>query len=635
MPGLPLSALTPDQEKLLAREVDYETFAQGHLIYAQEISRVKQIYIVIKGCLEFYYDRDNIRRRSGKIPVHGVFGGLSILFNNHMAIHCLAALEETRVIALGPDIFLDLCRQNKTFQDYFALELGRCMADKTIAGVLARRHRDRELNLPFFNQPVSAIFRPNILTCTRDTPIGEAAQKMSRNNASAILVRPASKPRAESKTTAETQHIDGIVTDADIKKRAVARGLACTEPVSRIISSPVETISADCQVFEAFLTMIDRDKRHLAVTGKSGDISGIITEKDLIAAQTRSTFLLIKAVKSARDMAALDNVHSRLERLLLDPISNGASTDYITRLITAFSDAIIDKIIRFSIDRAGPPPCRFVFLTMGSEGREEQTLISDQDNAIIFEDLEDPDKAAKAKQYFDTLAQLICGKLNRAGYRYCEGNNMAQNPDWCQPMSVWKSYFKKWIRAASPEDLLHSSIFFDFRGTWGHKTMADELKDYLLSAIGKWSGFLRNMTENAVFFKPPVGLFGKFIVESKGQHKNALDIKLAILPIIDFTRIYALKNGITQTNTLVRLFRLYTRHALTAREYADILQSYNFLTGLRFRRQITTIMDEKAEPDNYINPSNLSSLDQLMLKEVFRLVEKLQQKLNIEFTGVV
>ncbi len=333
-------------------------------------------------------------------------------------------------------------------------------------------------------------------------------------------------------------------------------------------------------------------------------------------------------------MPDLENIHSRLENMLLDPIRNGANTEYITRLITTFSDAIIEKIIGFSLAEAGPAPCKFVFLTMGSEGREEQTLISDQDNAIVFEDIEDPQNAKAAKLYFDNLSQLICTRLNLAGYRFCDGDNMAQNKKWCQPLSVWKDYFNKWIRAAKPEDLLYSSIFFDFRGTFGEMALAQDLKTYLLKSIQGWSGFLRNLTENALYFRPPLGRFGKFIVEPKGENKGAFDIKQAILPIIDFTRVYALKNQISQTNTLTRLFRLYTRHALTQKEYTDVVQSYNFLMALRFRRQITTIMDEENKPDNYINPGNLSYLDRQTLKEIFKLIEKLQQKLNIEFTGV-
>ena len=631
------SMLSGPQQQALTTEAEYRTYAKGDVVFTQEVSEVNRFLILSRGKAGYFFHpgpghvpagHGRISSGSGSPPFDGkildgsTFGGLSLLFNDHMAIHTLVCMEETVMLAVKPSVFLKICRQVPGFLKSFTDEFGKCMLNPEFAAVVARRHQDRKFNLPFFNQPVSAIFRPNISACSPETCIREAAGKMSRQRSSAILVK--SGPGT----------VQGIVTDADLRKAAGAASPDLEGPVSRILSSPLETISADRQVFEAFLTMVRQDRRHLAVTGKSGDISGIISEKDLITAQTRSIFLLIKAVKSAKVMSDLENIHKRLEKMLLDSIRNGSGTDTITRLITTFSDAIIDRVITFSLAEAGPAPCAFAFLTMGSEGREEQTLITDQDNAIVYEDIKDPAKAGQAKTYFDCLAGLICQRLDMAGYRFCEGGNMAQNPRWCQPLSVWKSYFKKWIRSASPEDLLHSSIFFDFRGTWGQAFLADELKAYLLKSVANWSGFLRNLTENAMHFTPPLGRFGKFVVETKGKHKDAFDIKMAILPIIDLARIYALKNGIDQTNTLARLFRLYTRHALTAKEYTDLVQSYNFLMGLRFRRQITTLMDEKEAADNYITPSNLSYLDQVMLKEIFRLIDKLQQKLHIEFTGV-
>lgn len=475
----------------------------------------------------------------------------------------------------------------------------------------------------FFNQPVSAIFRANIATCPMDTPVNQAAQKMSRSNASAILVKN------------DSRQIAGIVTDADLRTKVLAKDLSSHTPVSEIMSSPVITISSDSLVFEAFLTMIGKDKRHLAVCGESGAISGILTEKDLIAAQTKDTYLLLKTVTTATTMDDLKNFHDRLCRMLLDPIDTGVKPEMITRLITTFSDAILKKIMDFSLAEVGPAPCPFVFLTMGSEGREEQTLVSDQDNAIVYADpVSDTDTEATAA-YFNHLADQVCTRLDMAGYRFCEGNNMAKNPKWCQPLSVWKQYFHTWIRKATRQDLLYSSIFFDFKGTYGDLSLSSKLKDHLFECIRGWSGFLRNMTENALYFRPPIGLFGKLKKATDGLHKNAFDIKYAMLPITDVTRVYALKNNIYQTNTLKRLFRLYTRHAITAKEYHNLVQSYDFLMNLRFLRQITNIMDEGTPPDNYINPDNLSHLDRHMLKEIFKTIENFQQKLNMEFTGVV
>lgn len=616
----PFSLLSMQEQVELTPAVSYEKVEKDTILFEQEITRVEKIYILSKGHAQYYYELNNTKILSGELHPGDNFGGLSILLNDAISIRSLIVLEDAVFMTLEADCFLTLCKKNLSFQDYFTNEFGKCMLNKFFAGIISRRIKDKEFNLPFFNRPIRTIFQPNIITCPMETSIETAAIKMSRNNVSAILIKK------------DRRTIQGIVTDADLREKGIAEHIDLSQPVSTIMSSPLVSISADCQVFEAFLSMIENDKRHLAVYGQSGDITGIISEKDLISAQTKSTYLLIKTVKSAQSIQEIENIHSKLEKMLLDPIQNGANPDYTTRLISTFSDAIIDKVIKFSLEKMGDAPCKFVFLTMGSEGREEQTLISDQDNAIVYEDTEHP---KEAKKYFDTLAQLICDQLDMAGYRFCSGDNMAKNPKWCQPLSKWKTYFKTWIRTSNPENLLYSSIFFDFRGTWGDMALADKLKTYLLDTIGSWSGFLRNLTENTLYFKPPIGLFGKFVVETQGEQKGSLDIKLAMLPIVDFTRVYALKNGISQTNTLTRLFRLYTRHALTNKEYTDIVKAYNYMMQLRFLRQITTIMDEETPPDNYINPHNLSAFDQILLKEILKMIEKLQQKLSIEFTGVV
>lgn len=620
--GLPFSLLTEAEKKDLAQWLSHETHAAGQMVLVQEFTRVDKLYIVSKGRARYGFYQSRIRLLKGRLEPGDNFGGLSILLNDHVAIRSLETLEETTFLSIEAESFLSLCRQNPSFQAYFTTRFGELMLDQTFAAIISAQVRNKSMSLPFFNRPISAILRPRLVTCRPDTPLAEAAGKMNRQDAGAILVKTGGKG------------VSGILTDADLRDQVLAKGMSPDLPVSEIQLPPLVSISADSQVFEAYLAMQKHDSRHLAVRGKSGNVSGIITEKDLILAQTQRTFLLIKSVRFAQTMTELENIHAKLCHMLLDPIRHGVNAEYITRLITTFSDAILEKVMEFCLEEAGPPPCRFVFLTMGSEGREEQTLISDQDNAIVFEDLPSDADAAAAKTYFDGLAKLICSRLDMAGYKFCDGDNMAQNPKWCQPLSVWKQYFHNWIRKAKPEDLLYSSIFFDFKGTYGDLDLARDLKTHLLASIRGWSGFLRNMTENALYFRPPIGLFGKLRVETEGEHKDAFDIKYAMLPIVDVIRIYALQNGIGQTNTLSRLFRLYTRHALTSKEYTDIVQSYNYLMKLRFRRQITTILDEGKEPDNYINPDNLSRLDRHMIREIFRTIEKLQQKLNIEFTGI-
>ena len=345
--------------------------------------------------------------------------------------------------------------------------------------------------------------------------------------------------------------------------------------------------------------------------------------------------VLIREILETDNIEEIIGKHDQLPGLIHSMIKSGTKVQNITWLITTLSDAILKKLVGFALDELGPPPKSFAFIVLGSEGRKEQTLKTDQDNAIIFEDVaEGSGKPIDAvKTYFLELGEKVCTWLDQAGYDFCTGNIMAKNPKWCQPLSTWKNYFSEWIHAAKPDDLLHSSIFFDFRFAYGDKDLVDSLGKYLSDSLVGWKGFFRHMTENAVYFKPPIGFFRKFIVESKGKHRNCLDIKGAITPIVDFTRIYALKNNIRETNTQERLYQLYLKKVLSRKEYNEIEQAFSFMMQLRFVQQITAIVDEDRKPDNHINPKKLSAIEQKMLKTIFKKIENIQTKLSFEFTG--
>ena len=404
---------------------------------------------------------------------------------------------------------------------------------------------------------------------------------------------------------------------------------------STVSLPPVVSKPADSKVSNVLPATIEKDMKHPEAAGKAKHIIGMLSSWDSTASHANSAVLLIKSIKSAKNVNQIENTHPKMASLLLDLVRKGASTKFLTGLITTISDAILNKIIEFSIAELGSPPCKFAFMIMGSQGREEQTLVSDQDNGIVYENLDNDKARLHASEYFENLSELVCSQLHFAGYKFCNGNCIAKNPNWCQPLSNWKQYFYNWIHQGTHEDLLNSSIFFDFRGVWGELELTNQLKSYLLKSVGNWPGFLRHLTENALQFRPPIGPFRKLLVESKGEHKGSFNIKWSIQPIVDFARIYSLKHGISQTNTLLRLFQLHTRHVLTDRAYIDLIQSYNYLMRLRILKQIATIIDEEKPPDNYIDPKNLSSLDKAMLKKVLKEMKQFQQKLKTEFIGVV
>ena len=280
----------------------------------------------------------------------------------------------------------------------------------------------------------------------------------------------------------------------------------------------------------------------------------------------------------------------------------------------------------------GPPPVNFAFMILGSEGRGEQTLKTDQDNAIVFDDVSEAE-LPDVSSFFLEVGKRACTMLDQIGYALCDGDVMAQNPNWCQPLSKWMTYFLQWIHAAEPEDLLQASIFFDFRCGYGDAQLVDSLRDHLHGAIRQWSGFLRHMTENALYFRPPLGFFRNFVVESKGEHRDAFDIQSAMMPIVDFARVYALKNGIAATNTLDRLAQLRDKKVISPEEYVEIEKAYSFLMQLRLTRHVTAAMEHHKKPDNFINPKRLSRIEQTMLKEIFKRVEKFQGKMQFDFVG--
>lgn len=617
----PFSLLPDNVKKDLPDQFTLETIKKDTLYLVQEISSLGKYLVLSKGSAQYYFEQNNEKSLKGRLYEGDDFGGISILLNDAVATRSLKVLEDSVFIGLDADLFIKVCTEHEDFRAYFTNAFGKLMLNKAYAGIMARRIRDKEFNLPFFNQPISAIFRPNIVTCPNTATIYEAAQKIARSNVGSILLKD------------DKGNVEAMVTDAGLRDNAVAKDLDINRTACSRVSSPFVSVPADSQVFEAFIAMAEHNQDHLAVTSKANDIIGTISGKDLIAAQVNSTYLLIKTIHAAKDIKQLENIHSKMALMLLDPIRNGANPEYVTRLITTISDAILDKVIGFCIAKLGEPPTKFAFMIMGSEGREEQTLVSDQDNGIVYQDLEREQDQKSAAEYFRKLAEMVCSDLNTAGYKFCDGDCMAQNPQWCQPLSKWKELFHKWIYQGSPEDLLHSSIFFDFKGIWGDLALTDQLKLFLLDCVEERPVFLRHLAQNALLSKPPIGMFGKLIVESKGENKGAINVKGAMLPIVDLARIYALKHQIVQTNTLTRLFRLYTKHVLNNKQYMDLVQSYNYVMHLRFLRQITTIVDEEKEPDNYVNPQNLSYLDNAMLKEVFKKIEQIQQKLKSEFMG--
>ncbi len=616
---LPFSFLPDHELETISKKLALVHYAKGTLLFVQGSSMVDHLYIIQKGAVERYIEENGAKNLRGMLGEGDIYGGISMLINNGISVRTVFVSENTYFYILPKDSFLRLCRDYDNFSEYFTDTFGKRMIDRSYAAIIKSNTGPAEEASQFFNLPVETIYHANLLFCEAHTPIQEAAASMSRQGCSSIFVK------------STGGDFTGVVTDNDLRKKVIARGFDITKPVSDIMSSPLHTIPANAMVSEALLEMMDTNLKHLAVTDAHGKVVGVVTNSDILSAQEQSPFFIIREITAASTIDEIIRKQKRIPRLIHNMINSGAKSRLVTKLITKISDAILNKLIRFAMEKLGPAPCEFAFMVLGSEGRMEQTLKTDQDNAIIYTDMDGPD-AETGKDYFLKLGEQVCSWLDQAGYAFCKGNVMAQNPKWCQPISTWKSYFKSWIRVSTGKDLLEAAIFFDFRGAYGDMGLVNELRLYLFETLTGWSRFFRDLAANALGFKPPIGFFRNFVVESKGEHRHKFNIKNAMTPIVDFARINALHHNIADTNTQERIYQLHLKKILNQNEYDELNQAYNYLMQQRLLCQINQIEKGKT-PENYINPKKLSRIEQTLLKEIFKRIEGVQTRLNLDFTG--
>ena len=475
-----------------------------------------------------------------------------------------------------------------------------------------------QTSLRFLNEPVEH-FAMSIVACNMNWPIFRVAKVMTRKKYSAALLM-----------SDDNEYI-GIISDRDLRERVVAESYDVNRPAREVMSSPIVSIPSTALVYHTLMFMHEKGIRHLAVKDREGNIIGTISSEELLQVHRQSSTFLLREIEMAESVDDLIAVQAKVPRLVKALIDSGARARNITQTITTIFDAVLDKLIEFAVADMGAPPARYAFLALGSIGRKEQTLISDQDNAILYEDVA-PERAAQTRDYFLQLAKRVCDGLNACGYVYCKGEAMAMNPRWCQPLSQWQEYFHTWITQSNPQDLIDLSIFFDFRCVHGDGRLAGQLREYLFKTAEGQSGFMQHLMKNSLQHRLPLGLLGRIVVESKGDHPETFDVKNATLFLIDYARIYAIRDKIHETNTLERLQGILQKGIINKTTYDELLQAYHFLMQLRFKHH-SAQMARNEPANNFINPGTLTQIERNTLKHTFAQISSIQKKLNYDFSG--
>jgi CBS domain-containing protein len=503
------------------------------------------------------------------------------------------AISDGELLLLPADAFHDLIAANAGAHRFFTRGRTREAADATRPATLTETRVDQ-------------LMASDPVTCATGDTITQAAKLMRQHRISCLPVM-------------QDNRLAGIVTLHDINNRVVAEGLDTALPVSRIMTADPETLPPSAIGSDVLHMMMERRFGHVPVVDQ-GKLVGIVTQTNLTRFQATNSASLVRDVVRAatpEDMAA---VTARIPQLLVQLVGAGNRHETVTRLITDIADAVTRRLLAQAEEKLGPPPVPYLWLACGSQGRQEQTGISDQDNCLMLDDAVTDDDMP----YFTALAKIVSDGLDQAGYFYCPGDMMATNPRWCQPAHVWRSYFRRWIDSPSTEAQMLASVMFDLRPIGGTRSLFEDLHRETLEQAARNSIFVAHMVSNSLKHTPPLGLLRGFATLRSGEHKNHIDMKMnGVIPVVDLGRIYALRGQLDNVNTRARIASAHGAGQISQAGGRDLLDAYDLIAQTRLDHQATLIRAGE-KPDNFMSPNVLSEFERSHLRDAFVVVRTMQ-----------
>ncbi|MGO1243432.1 DUF294 nucleotidyltransferase-like domain-containing protein [Sphingobacterium sp. JB170] len=615
---LPMSVLTE-----VAKSLTTKTFTKDTLAYRQEITELQGVDFIVKGEYEtFFFDSVQNRRLLETHNSPYCFGGLSILLNRTKALKSVMAKKGTVICSLPRKEFLELCQSHNEFFQYYTTDFGQRMLNDEFSHFVKTPASFEESYIAaeqLYSRRIDGIIYKDIVSCLIGTPIYEAAKHMADNRVSCLFIRD------------EQENIIGYATDITLRDNVIAKQVDTNQTIDSVMDNPIVSISHQAYLYEAVLMMFRTKTRYLLVE-KHGKYVGFLSRNRLLSEQGQSPLVFIQSVKLAETTQELGQKWNYVPEIINQLLGRGINAEITNQVITTIADAIAIKVIEKVIREIGEPPAKFVFMVTGSEGRKEQTLKTDQDNAIIYEDKANEHREM-VRAYFLDFANKVSDQLNEIGFVYCKGGYMASNPDWTHSLSHWKRNYKNWIDETVPENAIKFSTFFDCRFLYGDRTIIHQLKEFLEEELQKPNDrFFTFIGRNALQYEPPLTFF-KNIKTEKIDRSEVLNIKNAMTPIVDLVRVYALKNRIYEENTGERLAKLTKLGVFSKKQYEELYQSYYYLMALRLENQANQILIEKIEPNNYIRIDKLTKIEKVTLIEIFKTINNFQVGIKMRFTN--
>jgi len=597
---VPFDSLSPPSLSKAAKglRISYFSAASGHV----EIDyNNPQLYVVRTGAFEVHDKQGLLLDRLGE----GDYFGYPSLLTGENINNQVKILEDGLVYLLDLELFRQLRDDSTVFDRFF----NRAHAKRT----QRVEPDDRSLNTRL-NLTVASLASSQVITLSPQDKVTDAAKLMSEHRISSLIIL-------------ENEQLCGVLTDRDLRTRVLAQGLDGSVSIASVMTTSPTCIDSTCLLFEASILMSHHNIHHLPVVNGSR-VVGMLTSTDIIRTQNNQPIYLIGEISRVKTVDELVKISKRFPALLQSLIESDARAAEIGRILTLISDALTRQLLKLAHAKYGDAPFEYTWIVFGSQGRMDQTAGSDQDNGMILAKTPDREQA----EFFKLISEFVCHGLDACGYIYCPGEIMAQTDKWRVDVASWQRYFSSWVNTPSPEALLNTAIFFDMRCLDGSDLLFEKLQRHVLKQTRDNQIFIAAMAATAVASTPPLGFFGKFVLERDGEQNKVLDLKHRGVAIVnDIARVYALHEGLSEVGTLARLDQLLGRHILNNKDVKNLKDAMEFVSSLRLRNQGQQLKAGLVA-NNYLKPGDMSRLMRHQLKDAFEAIHSAQKGLQMKFT---
>jgi CBS domain-containing protein len=569
-------------------------------------------YVVASGVIHLTVISDAEETLLNKCYAGDIFGLRPFFAKNNYQMTAKAR-EESIVYAIPIATFKPFVAQNAPVLDFllesFAVNTKNSLDNKNHTLISDNvSYTDNQSDMQYFQ---SLNYNKTPLKISHDTLIKDAAQLVTENMFDSALITDQNNPI-------------GIVTDKDFRSKVATGRFPLTNTISKIMASPVITVTENISVAEAQLVMLKHAVTHLCVTKDGTDkseVKGIISEHDLVVAQANNPGILLKEIKKSQTAKELKLVRNKLADIIQSSLNKNIPLTHISSIVGEITLAIIKRAVEQAILELGSPPARFAWLSIGSQGRKEQLLLTDQDSILVFEDVT-PEKYRDVKDYFLKLARKATATLEKVGYINCPNGHMASNMMWCKSLTDWVKQYENWMNTPGESTNEISSVFFDYEMAFGEQKIEDALTDIIFSNIKNKVLFLDYLGNDTIKKPTPLNFFKKFNIEEEGEHKGKFDIKTkALMPLIDGARLLILSNNIKGVNSTYLRFK---QLAMVDPKFSEIYLNCAdaFLVLSKFRTLEGLKNDDTGQ---FINLDELNKVDKEKLKNALAPMKDLEE----------